>query len=170
MITEKQKYAINKIISNMPDDLREIYREIAEYAISLGYMPTIKGVNETYADFSKSKVKRTILKIDTDPNFPPRLAMKFFAIPVYSAIFQEALRERINVLERLKCAPVSLSCGGCGKCDGTHGYYYTYPDGRKVFLCGMEVITVPSFCADNISEVKEALKTQDEFFMEHISK
>jgi len=39
MMTEKHKYALNKIISSLPENLREIYKEIAEYAISLEYMP-----------------------------------------------------------------------------------------------------------------------------------
>jgi len=160
-MTEKHKYALNKIISSLPENLRETYKEIAEYAISLGYMPVIKGKNETYVDFVKSKIKRTILKIDINPNLLPRLAIKFYALDTYSGIFEKAIDERILYWKKLG---YKTQCFGCGKCDGTHGYKITLPDGEKGFLCGFGVLSLPTLNVENISEVKEALRIQDEYW------
>jgi len=165
-MTEKQKNALGKLLAAIPEECRNAYREVAEYTITLGYIPTIKGAHDSYADFSKSKVKKTLLKIDTDPHFPPRLAMKFFATHSYSALFQQAVEARLAQFTKFG---YGTGCGSCGKCDGTHGYTYTYPDGKQVFLCGRELLDLPSFSADNVSEVKEALRRQDELFVKCIS-
>ena len=93
--------------------------------------------------------------------------MKFYAIPIYSGIFQKAIAERILTWNRFG---YEMRCFGCGKCDGTQGYTFDFPDGKQGFLCGFGVLPLPEFCAENLQEVKEALKVQDEFFMERISK
>lgn len=160
-MTEKQKIALNTVLSALPDDCRESYREIAEYVISLGYLPVLKGKRKDYADFIHTKLKRTILKINTNPDYR-WIAIKFYAIPNYSGVFQEAIDERLAYWNKLG---YEAKCFGCGKCDGTHGYICTLPNGKKGFLCGFGVIPIPTFGAENIAEVKEALKTQDEFFV-----
>jgi len=159
-MTDKQKLALNTIISAIPDKDRESYREIAEYAVSLGYMPTLKGVRKDYCDFSNNKLKRTILKIQTNPKFP-FLEMKFYAIPAYTSCFQRAVDYRLSTWNRLK---YETRCFGCGKCDGTEGYTITMTDGKKGFLCGFGLLPLPSFSTDDIVDVKEALRIQDESF------
>ena len=161
-MTTKQTDAFNKIISMLPDNCRNRFREIAEYAISLGYMPAIKGTRKDYADFSNSKLKRTILKIKADPKFPPYLEIKFYALPEYSAYFLKAIEDRIATWNRLK---YDFRCFGCGKCNGTEGYTFTLPEGRTGFLCGFGLLPLPPLSEENISEVKEALKIQNEFFV-----
>ena len=165
-MTEKQKYALNKIVTALPNDCREAFKDVAEYAISLGYMPVIKG-SETYVDFVKSKIKRTILKIDLNSN-PPRLGMKFYAIPEYFGIFQAAIEERIKYYSKLKYE-IKAYCTGCmqsrnGRCGGSQGYTFILPDGKQGFLCGFGIIPLPLFTGNNVRDVKEALKLQDEFF------
>ncbi len=164
-MTEKQSRALEKIISALPENCRHSYLEVAEYAISLGYMPVLKGVRGDYADFTKGKVKKTILKINANPDCP-WLAIKFYALPVYYGIFQDAIDERICYWNKLG---YQVHCFGCGKCDGTHGYSVRLPDGRQGFLCGFGVVPLPTFSAENISQVKEALKLQDEFYMNQAS-
>jgi hypothetical protein len=164
-MTQKQEEALNKIISALPDNCRESYREVAEYAVSLGYMPSLKGTSGNYLDFTKSRVKRTILKIQTNPQFP-YFEMKFYAIPAYSAFFQRAVDERLLTWSRLK---YEVRCFGCGKCDGTEGYKVTLIDGKQGFLCGFGLLPLPSFNAESVTEVKEALRVQDAFFMKQIS-
>ena len=165
-MTEKQKYAFNKIIAALPDDCREAFREVAEYAISLGYMPVLKGSKKDYIDFTKSKVKRTILKIDAAPA-SPRLAIKYFALPAYSGIFYEGVEVRVNLLEEMGH---KVRCWGCGKCDGTQGYNYVLCDGREGFLCGGGLLDLAGFSAENVSEIKAALKAQDDYFMSNEEK
>ena len=164
-MTEKQKATLNKILDALPDEHREAFREVAEYAVSLGYMPVLKGSKKDYADFVKSKVKRTILKIDVAPT-PPRLAIKYFALPAYSSIFYDGIEERVNMLEKMGH---KVRCWGCKKCDSTQGYNYVLSDGREGFLCGGGLLDLAGFSAENISEVKAALKTQDDFFMNNFN-
>jgi len=161
-MTAKQEYAICKVVGAIPDEQRDAFREIAEYAVSLGYMPILKGAKESYVDFTKGKIKRTILKIATDKKLPPWLAIKFYAMPEYTGIFREGVRDRVGLLEQME---ISVRCWGCGKCDGTQGYTYELTEGRKGFLCGNGLIPLPAFGAGNVSEVKAAMRVQDEYFM-----
>jgi len=163
-VTAKQKYAFDKIINAVSGDKYDAFREVAEYVISLGYMPKLN-TGETYVDFIKSKVKRMIMKIDTDFKYPPRLTINFFAIPEYTGIFAEAIEYRVGLLAGLGH---TARCWGCKKCDGTRGYKYEFPDGRKIFLCGVGAIDIPSFDTENVTQIKDALKIQDEFFMNEI--
>ena len=166
-MTDKQADAFDKVFSILPDECRESFREVAEYAISLGYMPVIKGVRKDYLDFSNSKLKKTILKVQAaTPKFPPYLAIKFYAISTYSSYFQKAVDDRLATWNRLK---YEERCFGCGKCDGTEGYTVALPDGKQGFLCGFGLLPLPQLCADNIAEVKEALRLQDEFFKKQAS-
>ena len=153
--------ASEKIISALPGDCRQSFREIAECAVSLGYMPAVKGTRKDYADFSNSKLKRTIMKINTDPKFPPGLAIKFYALPIYSPYFQSAIDDRLSTWKRLG---YKARCFGCGKCDGSEGYPVTLPDGNEGFLCGFGLLPLPAPSGENIPEVKEALRLQDDFF------
>jgi len=164
-MTEKQQSALNKILSALPEDCRDAYQEIAECAISLGYMPVLKGTREDYADFAKGKIKRTILKINTNPQYRC-IAMKFYALPEYTGIFSQAIDERLVYWNKLG---YEARCFGCGKCDGTHGYSCALPDGKKAFLCGFGVVPVTAFSKEHLAEVKEALKIQDDFFMKESS-
>lgn len=159
-MTQKQDLALHTVLSALPEDCRESYGEIAQYAVSLGYMPALKGVRKDYADFTNAKLKRTILKIDTNPDYR-WIAMKFYAIPEYTGIFQDAIDARLAYWKKLG---YEANCFGCGKCDGTHGYKCTLPDGRRGFLCGFGVIPLPTFQAENRSEVKEAMRIQNDFF------
>ena len=165
-MTNKQIAALEKVLSVLPDDCQKNFREIAEYAILLGYMPAVKGVRKDYLDFSNSRLKRTILKIKTDSQFPPYLEMKFYAIPIYSSYFQRAIGDRLSTWNRLH---YEARCFGCGKCDGTEGYVVILPDGKKGFLCGFGLLPLPSLSAENVHEVKEALRLQDDFFKKQAS-
>lgn len=165
-MTDKQKYALEKLATVLPDSIRALFLEIAEYAISLGYLPKIMGARETYVDFIKPKVGRSILKIDTDPNFVPRMAIRFYALGTYPALLHQAVVNRAVQL-RDKYDP---RCSGCGRCDGTHGYSFTFPDGQEGFWCGRDIITLPAFSAKDLPEIKNALKAQDDFHLAHFSK
>jgi len=64
------KSMIKECISKFPDDSKNVFTEIAEYAVFLGYTPKWvkvrvdgKAVNGDSLTFTKAKVKRTLLKI-----------------------------------------------------------------------------------------------------------
>ena len=164
-MTDKQRNAISTILSAIPEDIRSFFGDAADHAMSLGYMPVLKGAKKTYVDFIKNKTGKIIMKIDIDPKFPPRLALQFFALRVYSGIFKQAVDERVQLLRDMG---YEAGCYGCGKCDGTVGYAYDRPDGKPGFMCGRGVVTLPSFTAANVAEVNDAMTVQDKFFTDAI--
>lgn len=42
-MTEKQQQALDTVFSTLPEECRESYREIADYVISLGCKPVLRG-------------------------------------------------------------------------------------------------------------------------------
>jgi hypothetical protein len=146
-----------------------MFQELAEYAISLGYTPKKTTSKDFVLDFSKSKVKRTIMKLEIHDNAkkenPPGLRLKFFANKEYSDIFQRGIQRVIEEYDGRY-----TGCYGCGKCKGhLDGYTYIYPDGKRVFRCGGELIAIHGFGLHNVSEIKNLIKVQDEFFMEKLT-
>ena len=162
-MTEKQKNALNKIISALPDDCRESYLEIAEYAISLGYMPVLTGKNKDTVNFRKSKIKKTILRIKK----PQQIAMSFYALREYTGVFKEAIDRRFDIKNMYRHETRRFECESkCGQCgDGAYGYSIILPDGKYGFGCGHCVVVLPTFRPENIQEVKNALKIQNEFYL-----
>ncbi|MCL2512440.1 MAG: hypothetical protein FWF08_00945 [Oscillospiraceae bacterium] len=175
---EKIKEAVDDCIAKMNDEDKKIYREIAEYAVELGYAPkpvkTAQGISDELA-FTKNKVKRTLLRMHPnvrDIPFKVRpgqkgqagLRLAFFATPRYSVPFKEGVKRVIEDFDGKY-----TGCYGCGRCKGDlEGYTYIYPDGKAVFRCGRELIALPPISADYINEIKAMIKTQDDFWMKQI--
>ena len=149
-MTEKTRIKLDSVISKFLDEYRDLYRELVEYVVSLGYSAKVNA-KETYADFVKSKHGKTIMKIECGYENPaiPRLSIRFDALSVCSGNFQKAIERFIE------------GCPNCRKCNGRFGNRYLLSDGREVFPC-RATIYMPSF---GLLEVKEALKLQDDFLM-----
>jgi hypothetical protein len=167
MISEKATQLLKDFISELPESYREMFQDIAEYSISLGYTPKKTRSKDFALDFSKSKVKRTIMKMEVHDNAiktnGPGLRLKFFANKNYSDVFKQGIQ---RVIEEFNGK--YTGCYGCGKCKGElEGYTYTYNDGKKVFRCGGELIAIHNFNPKNIPEIKRLIKGQDEFFMKN---
>lgn len=167
MVSEKITQLLNDFISDLPEGYQEMFRDIAEYSISLGYTPKKTKSKDFALDFSKSKVKRTIMKMEVHDNAikmnGPGLRLKFYANKDYSDIFKQGIQ---RVIEEFNGK--YTGCYGCGRCKGElEGYTYIYSDGKKVFRCGGELIAIHNFSQKNISEIKMLIKEQDEFFMKN---
>ena len=176
--TEKHQSLIKDCISKMNGDDQQTYRPIAEYALELGYTPKLlKKENDTSGElaFSKSKVSRTLLRIRPMYLKPPKnyqihqagkaqLRLCFFATPAYSEPFRFGVK---NVIEAFDFK--YTGCYGCGRCNGDlQGYTYIYPDGKKVFRCGGQLIELPPIGEEHVGEIKAMMKVQDEFWMKGI--
>ena len=153
-MTEKTKIKLNNVISKFPNEYQELYRDITEHVISLGYNPKVNA-GETYADFVKSKHGKIIMKIECGYEKPPllkipRLNIRFDVLSILSGIFEDAF------LQYKKS-----HCPKCGKCDGKFGVKYILSSKNEVYTC-RSTIYIPSFDACNLTEIKEVLKTQDE--------
>ena len=165
MLTEKTKQLLKDFIAELPESYRDMFQEIAEYAISFGYTPKKTKSKDFALDFSKSKVMRTIMKMEVHDNAIknnlPGLRLKFYANKEYSDIFKQGIQRVIEEFDARY-----TGCYGCGKCKGElEGYTYTYPDGKNVFRCGGELIAIHGFSPKDIPEIKVLIQGQDEFFM-----
>jgi hypothetical protein len=157
---------IARCIENFPNKCKEVYRQIAEYAFDLGYKPSWikvreKGVtvNSTALAFTKKLQNRSITILKISPK--SSISLKFFATKEYSDIFKEGIKAVIEAFRGRY-----TGCYGCGKCSSElEGYTYVYPDGRKVFRCGGELITFTNpITEEHIDEVVRLIKTQDDYF------
>lgn len=165
-MNEKTSQLLQNFIAELPLDYKEMFQDLSNYAIFIGYTPKKTKSKDFVLDFSKSKVKRTIMKLEVHDNAiktnVPGLRLKFFANKEYSDIFQRGIQ---RVIEEFNGR--YTGCYGCGKCKGQlEGYTYTYPDSRKVFRCGGELISIHDFDVHNVSEIKNLIKVQDDFFCE----
>jgi len=175
-MTPKQQYSINAIFSKIPLEQHDTFRQIADCAISLGYMPSIKGAKEQYANFQKGfgkpKIYRTLLKIVADPKqlVLPTIEMRFFANTFpYSPLFARAIRDR--VYWNMWADPCQKIHGSnkhaCWECDSTHVYYTTNSEGEKVTHCGYtSLVYLSPECVndENVPEIVEAFHKMDEFY------
>lgn len=164
MINEKNAQILKNFILELPENYRDMFRDIAEYSISLGYTPKRTKSKDFALDFSKNKVKRTIMKMEIHDNAirmnNPGLRLKFYANKEYSNIFKQGIQRVVEEFDGKY-----TGCYGCGKCKGElEGYTYTYDDGKEIFRCGGELISIHNFSAENIPEIKTLMRAQDEFF------
>ncbi|NLF00400.1 MAG: hypothetical protein GX601_05410 [Anaerolineales bacterium] len=164
---ERIRDLIDGCISEMADDEKELYGEIAAYTVELGYTPkpvkTAHGASDALT-FTKSRIGRTLLKIR--PNHKDgktQLVLSFFATPEYSDVFQDGIRRVIEEFDGKY-----TGCYGCGRCEGDEGYTYVYPDGRAVCRCGLELIELPPVGAEHADadEIRALMRAQDQYWTE----
>lgn len=157
MATEKQKHLINNFyetLNNVNEKL--VFTEIINYLLELGYSPIKCKTSDYCLDFYHSKLKQKIAKLRKN-----EIKLKFYASNEYSQRFSNAIK---NVIEEYNGR--YTGCYGCGKCKGNlRGYTYMYPDGRKIFRCGSELIAIPDITQDDLDETKQLLNVQHEFFV-----
>lgn len=173
-MNEKQKNLMNEFFTHINDTYHGMFLELAEYAILLGYTPVRNKTQDFSIDFRKNKIKKAIMKMEEieqrhddygygERNIPG-LRFKFFACKEYSDLFQKGIQRVIEEYDGKY-----TGCYGCGRCKGQLlGYIYRYPNGKKVFRCGTEFISIYDFTNDNISEMKKLMKEQDVFYMDNI--
>lgn len=61
---ENCRLLIDNFLAVIPAEYREMVNDLAEFADSLGYTPKRNKVSLFSIDFSKSKIKRTVMKIE----------------------------------------------------------------------------------------------------------
>jgi len=168
-MNEKIKILLESFLNEIPSKDKSLFRAIAEHAISLGYTPKKTKTSLLNLDFSSSKLKKTILKLEV-PNPKrnknlPGIRLKFYANPKYSDIFHEGVKGVIEAFDGRY-----TGCYGCGKCKGNlEGYTFTYPDGKSVFRCGGELISIKGWNESNLDEIKQLINTQNDFWMDNLS-
>jgi hypothetical protein len=143
----------------LSDDERTILSAISAYAFRLGYKVKKDKTSALSYTFAHSKVKKPILRF-TSHRGKPILRLKFFASTSYSGFFHEAIQHTIEEYNFRY-----TGCYGCGRCDGTRGYAYRYPDGREYYRCGSELIEIEDIRKIPLDEMLELFKTQHEYYL-----
>jgi hypothetical protein len=166
---EKHEIILEELFSTVDEKYAAMFRELAEYAVSLGYNPIRNKTSDITIDFQKNRIKKKIMKMEAHEQKHdgykygerdiPGLRLRFFAANEYSDIFKHGIQ---RVIEEF--GGKYTGCYGCGRCDGTEGYTFVYPDGRQVFRCGSELISVFDFGEKDIPEIKNLMKVQDDFY------
>ena len=161
-MTENQKQKIENLIAMLPENDRELYREIAEYAVELGYSPSkVKNPNDS-VDFSKNinNCWRKLCKIN--PPNPAKhqdntvFALSFYTVTEYSDIFHESVRKACETRKS------RIGINGCGRCKKCGGYTYIYPCGKKVMCCHDKLIVLPIISDKYLFEIKNIMKIHHE--------
>lgn len=174
-MNDKQTNLINEFLSHVNKDYHNMFLELAEYAITLGYTPVKNKTQDFSIDFRNNKFKKTIMKMEEKEQRHdtfkygereiPGLRLRFFANKEYSDIFKNGIKRVIEEFDGKY-----VGCYGCGRCNGApQGYTYTYPNGKKVFRCGTELISIFDFTEKDIKEIKSLMKCQDEYYMKTYS-
>ena len=169
-MNKRQEALMGEYLVQVREDYREMLRELAGFAAELGYGPVRCKTKDLTIDFRSSKVGTAIMKMEVKEQKHdgfrcgerdmPGLRLKFFASRDYSPIFSEAVR---RVIEDF--GGKYTGCYGCGRCKGVpEGYVYRYADGREVFRCGSELISVFDFTPEHAGEIKRLLQAQAEYF------
>ena len=115
-MTENQKQKIDNLINALPMYDRELFREIAEYAIELGYLPSKPKSSSEPVDFSKNvnNCVRKLCKI-SPPNSAKQqdntgFALSFYTVTDYSDIFHESVKKACESRKS------RVGINGCGSC------------------------------------------------------
>jgi hypothetical protein len=155
MKNEKSIALIETLINTLPEQDKEIYKEIAEFALNLGYKPQKVNKEGFTLDFINNTTRKKILKLAKDD-----FRLKFYASDNYSQKFQDGIKKVIEDF-----GGRYTGCYGCGRCNnGLQGYDYHYSDGKVIFRCGSELISVKGITSEDIPEIKQLMTTQDNYF------
>jgi hypothetical protein len=151
---------LNYFFNCLSEDDKKIYSEITSFAYELGYKAKRAKTKDVNYVFTSSNTKKHILKFSLKEG-KPKLKMKFYASKDYSSFFHNSVRE---VVEEFNYK--YTGCYKCGKCKGQPlGYVYEYPDGKKYFRCGGELIELPPIDMEIAPEILNLLKVQHEFYV-----
>ena len=165
-MTKTQKEKIVETLNALSERDRDIYGQIFEYAVELGYTPQkVKNAHGAFIalTFTKSKTGKRLAKLNLPVIYSDEaeFSLQFFAATEYSCFFHERVRESYE--------KTGASCERkCEKCAGK--YTYVYPDGRNVFRCAIHsLITLSPIEAEYIGEIKNLMKMQDDYWLKNIS-
>ena len=169
-VTPKQKTLIVELIDLLPESEKEIYQEITNYLIELGYIPQKQNVKNFILAFKHKENGKVIAKVGARKR-EGFVSIKFFACKNVPDKYVSALRSEIESHNGQYCGPVRSdivknACGQCNSCTGGGiGYYYVYPDGKEVLRCGAYPILIPGISLDDMVEMKRLILEQHYYFL-----
>ena len=166
----KQDTLISQLLSALPEDRRNLFGDLMEYLIKLGYLPQKQAVKALTLSFKRGR--QVIAKVRAFNGGEFRV--KFFACENPPQKYRDALRRDIEAQNeqywgtikpdrpahlKNKCDRCCTVCTG-----GNMGYYWKVKDRREIFRCGAYPILIPDITIDDLAEVKRLLAEQDRYF------
>lgn len=151
---------LDDFFNKLNSEDQELYSRVARFAYELGYKCKRAKTKDINYIFTNSKTKKHLLKFSYSEG-KPELKMKFYASKNYSKLFHEAIKD---VIEEFNYR--YTGCYKCGKCkDVPEGYIYEYPDGKRYFRCGSELIYLQYIQKEDVPEILSLLKIQHEYYL-----
>ena len=175
-MTQKQKCLIELLIDSIPDEQKNVYKEIVYYLIELGYVPQKQKVRDFVLSFKHKEHGKIISKMGIRQQ-SAFFSVRFFACKNVSEKFLAALRKEIESRNRQYTSPLSIipdtesmvknKCGYCGDIctGGGYGYYYKFSDNDIVSRCGAYPIIIPDIKEHDIEELKRVILEQHNYFL-----
>ena len=136
---DKYNAILKEFFDIIPIENKNLYEELANMAIILGYVPVRDKTKSISISFRNSKAKFTIMKFADEMKNGFRL--KFAANKHYSKIFDESIKKYDEWLRKLYTEKYNLkniTCMGCVNCVNKKKLFYDikYDDGREYKVCG----------------------------------
>ena len=154
---------ISEFYNSIPVNISEVFKNIADYAIKLGYRVKKDKVKHIAYSFVSSKYNNGIMRFVNDKN-EIKLKMKYFGIKTRNEVLEQALKETIEEYNFKY-----TGCYQCGKCkDKKEGYIIEYKGGKKYFRCGSEYIDINNFEKMSIEEIKITIEEQTKYYEEKL--
>lgn len=165
MKTKKQEELLNSYLSQLGDETRPLYKNIALYLSELGYNPKKEksGISFKHDLHNKQMAKMGIKGNGCDPLF----SLRFSACRGYSQRFADIVSAAAVKFSTRIARCKNASCDWCkGEAD-SHVYICTLPDGRKRYMCGAFTLEIPNIAENDIDEIKGLIKEEHEYLIKH---
>jgi hypothetical protein len=165
---EKSIGILKEFYDKVPSEDLNLYEELANKAISLGYMPKMENKKYGFSiSMTNRKLKNTIVMFYFGKK-GVYWKLKFHSNKNHTNIFDNILK---NAFEKFKYLYNNGTCidTKCGRCKGEkHGYNIEYNDGKKYFLCGFYLIPIYTISREIVDEAVKMMEIQHKGFLEEL--
>ncbi|MCL2508727.1 MAG: hypothetical protein FWF05_06085 [Oscillospiraceae bacterium] len=165
MKTKRQEELINSFLSELGDELRPLYQDIAMYLSELGYNPRKQ---RSYIVFKHDLHNKEMAKMGMawTKDHSPYFALRFSACKGYSQGFADIIKDYIHKNPgRLFPHCVDGKCVFREDGDRTPFYEYVFPDGAAQSFCGAKALVIPSITSEDMEEIKKLIKEEHEYLL-----
>jgi hypothetical protein len=186
-MTDKQKCLIKALIDRLPENEKQLYREIINYLTDLGYIPQRKKNTDINLIFKHKQNGKIIMKMGVEAR-KGFIKVKFFACKDLPDKYIAALRDEAELNEERaarnknsnpslpvpppdnepmppntimkKCTLLCSLCTGGGM-----RYYHKYPDNKEIFRCGAYPVLIPDITEKDLNDLKRLISEQHNYFL-----
>ena len=166
MLTAKQERSLNEFLGAIGEDVRSLYRALADCLAGLGYRPNKTG---TRLHFVHTKHSKQIAKfgVRNDLMVTPFFALRFSACQGYSKRFGDVVAEHVDKYPKKAARCPEGLCSFCNGAPDTHVYTHILPDGTAAAMCGAYTLEIQNLCEEDLDEIKRLLAEEHAYLMEH---